>query len=78
MESDGSGNERQLTTADPSVSAPRGLPTDWSRDGRLIAFDTGIPEEEPEVWIADVAGGKVTPLLQDKSSQWGAAQTVSG
>ncbi len=52
---------------------PNGMPPDWSRDGRLIAFDTGIPEEDPEVWVADVASEKVVPLLHDKSSQWGLA-----
>jgi Tol biopolymer transport system component len=73
IETDGNGKEHQFTTSDPNGRPPHGLPTDWSRDGRFIAFDTGIPDEEPEVWIADVGAGKVMPLLQDKSSQWGAA-----
>ena len=47
------------------------MPTDWSRDGRFIAFDTGLGEEEQEVWLADRAEGSVEPLLRGEYAQWG-------
>jgi Tol biopolymer transport system component len=50
-----------------------GLPTDWSRDGRFILFDSGIPEEGPDVWIADVSARTIQPLLRNKFPEWGAA-----
>lgn len=49
------------------------LPTDWSRDGRYIAFDTGLGEEEQQVWLADVARHNAIPFLHDEFAQWGAA-----
>jgi eukaryotic-like serine/threonine-protein kinase len=54
------------------------LPTDWSGDGRFIAYDSGLGEEEGEVWLADVYSGKVMPLLQNQFSQWGAVFSPSG
>ena len=54
------------------------LPTDWSRDGRFIAIDDGVGAEVQDVWIADVAGRKVVPLLQNKFQQWGAAFSPDG
>jgi Tol biopolymer transport system component len=54
------------------------LPTDWSADGHLIAYDVGIGEEDGEVWLADVSSGKVMPLLQNQFSQWGAVFSPSG
>ena len=41
------------------------LPTDWSRDGRLIAYDISLGEEEREVWLADVQSGQVQPLAEE-------------
>lgn len=54
------------------------LPTDWSRDGRLIAYDISLGEEEREVWLADVNSGLVQPLLKNQSSQWGASFSPDG
>ena len=54
------------------------LPTDWSRDGRLIAYDTSLGEEEREVWLADVNNGQIQPLLKNQSSQWGASFSPDG
>lgn len=48
------------------------LPTDWSSDGRFIAFDTGLGEEEQEVWLIDTSSGRVMPLLRNQFAQWGA------
>ena len=49
------------------------MPTDWSRDGRFVAFDTGLGEEEQEVWLADTARNEIVPLLHNEFAQWGAA-----
>jgi Tol biopolymer transport system component len=54
------------------------LPTDWSRDGRFIAMDDGVGQEQRETWIADVASRKVTPLLTNKFAQWGVAFAPGG
>lgn len=54
------------------------LPTDWSRDGRFIAYDISLGEEEREVWLADVARGTVAPLLQGEASHWGGVFSPDG
>ena len=54
------------------------IPTDWSKDGRYIAYDTSLGEEEREVWLMDVVAGKLFPLLKNGSSQWGAAFSPDG
>jgi dipeptidyl aminopeptidase/acylaminoacyl peptidase len=54
------------------------LPTDWSTDGRFIAMDDGLGQEQHETWIADVASRKVTPLLTNKFAQWGVAFAPDG
>lgn len=67
------------TSATDQVSADQiQLPTDWSRDGRFIAYDISLGEEEREVWLADVSNGKIMPLLQNRSSQWGAVFSPDG
>jgi hypothetical protein len=48
------------------------LPTDWSPDDRFIAYDNSMGEQEHGVWLADTAGGKVMPLLNNKSNESGA------
>jgi Tol biopolymer transport system component len=61
---------------EPLQAPPPGdlqIPTDWSRDGRFIAYDTSIGEEEREIWLADAVDGKVVPLLHSEFAQWGAA-----
>lgn len=54
------------------------LPTDWSKDGRFIALDDGVGEEQHEAWIADVVARKLTPLLVNKFAQWGVAFSPDG
>jgi serine/threonine protein kinase/Tol biopolymer transport system component len=54
------------------------LPTDWSKDGRFIAMDDGVGQEQHETWIADVASHKVTQLLTNKFAQWGVAFAPGG
>ena len=49
------------------------IPTDWSHGGRYIAYDTSLGEEERAVWLLDIPGQRVVPLLQSGSSHWGAA-----
>jgi DNA-binding winged helix-turn-helix (wHTH) protein len=53
-------------------------PTDWSPDGRFIAFDSSSGEEEREVWLADVQTRKMTPFLQGGYAQWGAVFSPDG
>lgn len=54
------------------------LPTDWSPDGRFIAFDTGLGEEEQQVWLADTSRHSVTPLLRGEFAQWGTVFSPDG
>jgi len=54
------------------------LPTDWSPDGRFIAFDTGLGEEEQEMWLADTAHGSIAPVLHGESAQWGSVFSLDG
>jgi Tol biopolymer transport system component len=49
------------------------LPTDWSRDGRFIAMDDGVGEEQHATWIADIASHKLMPFLTGQFAQWGVA-----
>jgi Tol biopolymer transport system component/DNA-binding winged helix-turn-helix (wHTH) protein len=74
------GKQEQLQAAFPLVRPTDQiqLPTDWSGDGRFIVFDTGLGEEEQEVWLADTAGRKVMPLLHNEFAQWGAALSPDG
>ena len=80
LEAAGDGKEQQVIT-DSAQSQAIGqiqMPTDWSRNGRFIAFDTGLGEEEQEVWLADTAGGNVMPLLRREFAQWGAVFSPDG
>jgi Tol biopolymer transport system component len=54
------------------------LPTDWSQDGRFIAIDDGLGEEQHTVWIADVASRKLRPFLKNNFPQWGVAFAPGG
>jgi eukaryotic-like serine/threonine-protein kinase len=49
------------------------LPTDWSSDGRFIAFDDGVGEEQRVVWIGDANTRRQTPLLKGEFAYWGGA-----
>jgi Tol biopolymer transport system component len=76
------GREQQVLNQGSEDQAERlgqiELPTDWLRDGRFIAFDTGLGEEEQEVWLADTASGGIMPLLHGESAQWGAVFSPDG
>jgi len=54
------------------------VPTDWSPDGRFIAFDDGIGHEVRKALIADLASHTATPLLDSKFPQWGIAFSPDG
>lgn len=54
------------------------LPTDWSRDGRFIAYDTSLAEDDRQIWIADAATGVATVLAPKELAQWGAAFSPDG
>lgn len=54
------------------------LPTDWSADGRFIAVDDGLGEEQHTVWIADVVSRKLRPFLKNNFAQWGVAFAPDG
>ncbi len=53
-------------------------PTDWSGDGRFIAFDTGRGEEEQEAWLSDTSNGNVMPLLRGESAHWAVTFSPEG
>jgi eukaryotic-like serine/threonine-protein kinase len=53
-------------------------PTDWSADGRIIALDDGVGEEQHVAWIADVRSREITPLLKKDFAQWGTAFAPDG
>jgi serine/threonine protein kinase len=54
------------------------VPTDWSRDGRFIAADDGVGEEQHVAWIADVSSHKLMPFLKNEFAQWGTAFSPDG
>ena len=54
------------------------LPTDWSWDGRFIALDDGVGQEQRVVWIADVAAHTLAPFLKNSFPQWGTAFSRDG
>lgn len=54
------------------------MPTDWSSDGRFIAFDTGLGEEDQQAWLADTSNGNVMPLLRGQNAQWAVAFSPEG
>ena len=66
---------RGLSAADLEEAMPAAdfqAPTDWSSDGRFVAFmNTGIPrlanEQQSDVWLLDIARGrKLVPLLKTR------------
>jgi Tol biopolymer transport system component len=68
------GSRKETPIAHDSKTEPLTLPTDWSADGRFIAFDQGIPEDSPGAWIADLQQHQYIPILpNDKFPQWGIA-----
>jgi len=61
-----------------SIAHIANLPTDWSWDGRFIAFDDGAGHEAQRALIVDIPNRKVTPLLQNRFPQWGIAFSPDG
>ena len=59
--SDGAGNDEPLLASDDSKG-----PTDWSADGRFIAFDRVGPKpgDRREVWAFSVPDRRAFPILQ--------------
>lgn len=43
---------------------PFQLPTDWSRDGRWIFYQTSGDDVNAQMWVASVSDRNLTPLLQ--------------
>jgi len=81
ISTDESGSVQQFLTGDALKQVPDNqiqIPTDWSRNGQFIAYDTSLGESEREVWLLDTTTNKITPLLQNGSSQWGAAFSPDG
>jgi serine/threonine protein kinase len=54
------------------------LPTDWSPDGRFVALDDGVGEEQHSIWIADVAKHTLKVFLKDNFARWGTAFSPDG
>lgn len=76
VRADGGGSEMTLLPSavnEQLAGSQLQIPTDWSHDGRYVAYDTSLGEEDRQVWLVDVAGKRATPLLRDGSSEWGAA-----
>jgi dipeptidyl aminopeptidase/acylaminoacyl peptidase len=81
LEMDDNNRERTLLNGSSADQIPKNqiqLPTDWSRDGRFISYDTSLGEEEREIWLDDLNTNKISPLLQNGSSQWGAVFSPDG
>src|SRR5437667_12126936 len=59
----GVGNEAKEDAEEALPAADFQMPTDWSPDGRFIAFvNTGFPrlanETQSDVWVFDMAGNR--------------------
>lgn len=67
----------QTFTSEPDAHQNT-LPSDWSWDGRFIALDDGVGEEQHTVWIADAQSHKMIPLLNSNFAQWGTAFAPDG
>jgi len=69
---DATGNAPPQEFVSESIHIPA-TPTDWSADGRFIAFDDGVGQEQHVAWIADVARRTLMPFLKNSFAQWGTA-----
>ena len=74
----GSGAPEEFTLKSQSDHVSAYLPTDWSWDGRFIAFDDGVGAEQHNVWLADVSSHTLAPFLKNNFAQWGAAFSRDG
>ncbi len=79
-----SGKVQQLDGAPPCATGqceqgqPTAMPTDWSWDGRFVALDDGVGDEEQDVWIVDLHSHKFVPFLQNKFPEWGTVFSPDG
>jgi Tol biopolymer transport system component len=71
-EASGAGTEQRITE-----SGNVQIPTDWSRDGRLLLFYEIAPETQRDVWVLPVtadgkpeAGSKPRPYLRTRFNEW--------
>ncbi|HSB35480.1 MAG TPA: protein kinase, partial [Thermoanaerobaculia bacterium] len=73
--SDGTGSEERLLASDDSKS-----PTDWSADGRFVAFDRVGPKagDRREVWALSVPDRRAFPILQTAFDEWGGRFSPDG
>ena len=79
LDAEGNGKMQMLPAGNrPQLLSDPQLPTDWSRDGRFITFDTGLGEEEQQVLLADTTRGGIVSLLHGEFAQWGAVFSPDG
>jgi Tol biopolymer transport system component len=70
----GSGREEILFTSRQDKS-----PSDWSHDGRLIAFSAFAPETKEDIWLLDLqAGRKAVPVAITTAAESNARCSPSG
>ena len=68
VNADGSGKGRKLTNLD---SERNGLSTDWSPDGRLIAFEAKSNFKKPSaIYVMNVDSTDVTQITNHSSDSW--------
>lgn len=61
----GAGSDEAVVTA-----REHSAPTDWSRDGRYLVYDTDNPKTLMDIWVLPLAGErKAVPFLQSKFSE---------
>jgi serine/threonine protein kinase/Tol biopolymer transport system component len=77
LDADGNGTPEEFAAESPADHT-QGIPTDWSPDGRFIAFDDGVGEEQRVAWIATVATRTFRPFLKNNFPQWGTAFSPDG
>jgi len=73
---DGSGGDIQLT----STSERNEVPTDWSRDGRFLLFDSAPLRIGSDIWVMPMTGSdrKPRPLLNTKAEEYGGTFSPDG
>ena len=72
-EASGAGTEERVTE-----SANTQVPSDWSRDGRLVLYYEIAPDTQQDLWVLPVtpegkpeAGAKARPYLRTRFNEWG-------
>lgn len=68
------------TAAVPLTPAPFQLPTDWSRDGRFVLYQTtgGAGEPGADIVAVDLANGRTVPLLHSEAQKIEAVLSPDG